>query len=458
MPSGSQKTVLILAYECAPYNRPGSVMGAQRPHQFAKYLPEFGWRTILLCCDFPKRYNLDPKQDWQEIIHKIVSEKIERWDGSEKKSLKIALPSLKYADSIDRQWLNAVEIEPGKGTLKPKGGIKNQLTRKASSLLKYFRGDHSQSWQHVAYTAFEILLKNNLKPDIVMAEHGPDGGLFVARQIYRKYQIPWVADCRDPLLMGFPGFSKRLISAYYKYVLLKTAKGLINVNPIWVKREGIRFAKPGYLVTNGFDPSEMKELNIANKKAGRSNEIVIIYYGNFYPFQEMEGFLCELGEICQQDSGLKKRIRFVYYGNAFSKVTSWVNKYQLENNFEGRSFIPRSEVFEKVKEADLLLLLSVAPDKYRVPEDFASGFYPGKVFEYFGFRIPILCFPGDGSILSQLILDTGSGYVVPVKGLYAFLDRYDADKNKLSFDVSLYSREKQSQKMAGVLTDVLRSE
>ena len=37
------RCVLVFAHECAPYNRAESMIGAQRPAQFAKYLPEFGW-------------------------------------------------------------------------------------------------------------------------------------------------------------------------------------------------------------------------------------------------------------------------------------------------------------------------------------------------------------------------------------------------------------------------------
>ena len=42
------RTALFFAYECAPHHRAESTMGAQRPAQFAKHLPEFGWRALVL--------------------------------------------------------------------------------------------------------------------------------------------------------------------------------------------------------------------------------------------------------------------------------------------------------------------------------------------------------------------------------------------------------------------------
>src|SRR5688572_1324381 len=98
------KTLLIVAYECAPHNRPGSTIGAQRPFQFAKQLPKFGWKTIVLCSDFRKRYTLSNQEDWKTSIENLVRGKMDSWkEGDE--SLFIALPSLQYADWIDRIWL-----------------------------------------------------------------------------------------------------------------------------------------------------------------------------------------------------------------------------------------------------------------------------------------------------------------------------------------------------------------
>ena len=136
------KTVLILAYECAPYHRPGSVIGAQRPYQFAKHLPKFGWRAIVLCCDFSGRYFLDPREHWELIVKKEVSEKLS--NGKSHQSLTIPLPSLRFADIFDKIWLSSVFFDKIKGTFSAKPNFWNGLKRKITSFIKLFRGDHSQ--------------------------------------------------------------------------------------------------------------------------------------------------------------------------------------------------------------------------------------------------------------------------------------------------------------------------
>lgn len=444
------KTVLIHAYECAPYHRPGSTIGAQRPKQFAKYLPVFGWRTVVLCSDFSNRYHLNPKSDWKKVINELVSEKVNQWEGEgEERGLILPLPSLTHGSLLDKFWLHTVQIIPEEGVFAPKKGILLSILRKILSFLKFFWGDHSQSWQKVAVQATKQLLNNGIRPDIQIAEHGPDAGLYVSQKIYQKFQIPWVVDCRDPLLMGFPPNVQILLKLYCKYFLLRSAEALINVNPAWVMKEGERFGKAAYLVTNGYDQEEFEDIH--SLEMGSSARIKILYYGNFYPFQDMEGFLKELGDCCKKSISLKNKIIFEYYGSAYRKLEGWAEECGLTNQIISHPFIVRKHLLERAKSADLLLLLSVAPYKSNIPPDFSHGFYPGKVFEYFGLRTPILCYPGDKGELSNLLAESKSGYIVDKGQLYDFLLQFKQGNNSLIQNMSWYSRKNQSRILADLL-------
>lgn len=444
------KNILIIAYECAPYNRPGSTIGAQRPYQFAKYLPQNGWRSIVLCCDYSRRYTLHPTSNWKEYIDNQIVNDLNNWKENE--SLVIALPSLKYEDIVDRIWLSTVELDATNGTFIAKQGIWNLMKRKASSFVKLLSGDHSQSWQKVALYAINVIHRKQITINGLLAEHGPNAGLYVANKTHRKYQIPWVVDARDPLLMGYPKFLKNIVFLWYKYYLIATAKALINVNPIWVASEGNSFGKNAYLITNGYEPEEFKYL--VPQRTRLDESIVILYYGNIYPFQDIEGFLNELGEICKSESMFKKQIQFQYFGNAYESIRLLIKKYGLLNNFSGGYSISRKELFEKGKNADMLLLLSVAPYKKDIPKDFVEGFYPGKVFEYLGFEIPILCYPGDNGILSDFVNKTGSGYTISRGQLYDFIKQSKRLVSKLTFQTFQYTRKEQSIKLIKVLDEI----
>ncbi|HEY7547674.1 MAG TPA: hypothetical protein VID27_22440, partial [Blastocatellia bacterium] len=92
------KTALIFAHECAPYNRPESTVGAQRPAQFAKYLPDFGWRAIVICCDH-KRRGIARAEDLTDI-ERDAKRAIEQADP--RASIIIPTPSLRWDGLVDR--------------------------------------------------------------------------------------------------------------------------------------------------------------------------------------------------------------------------------------------------------------------------------------------------------------------------------------------------------------------
>src|SRR5687768_237629 len=100
MTADSPKTVLIFAHECAPYHRLQSTVGAQRPAQFAKYLPAAGWRAIVLCCDATRRGDATAADS--SALSKSIAEQIRNADPRE--SMVIATPSLPFDGMLDRSW------------------------------------------------------------------------------------------------------------------------------------------------------------------------------------------------------------------------------------------------------------------------------------------------------------------------------------------------------------------
>src|SRR5688572_26161503 len=94
------RTVLIFAHECAPYNRVESTIGAQRPAQFAKYLPEFGWRAIVICCDSRQRESAE-RADSESIAKQVRQTLRSAGPGD---SVVIPTPSLKWDGWLDRWW------------------------------------------------------------------------------------------------------------------------------------------------------------------------------------------------------------------------------------------------------------------------------------------------------------------------------------------------------------------
>lgn len=387
------KTVLILAYECAPHHRPGSTIGAQRPYQFAKHLHKYGWKPVVLCCDFKQRRNLKV-MDLGEVLNE-VNDRMKVWNDVDR--LVIPLPSLTHADFWDKVWFKSVRMVDDLGTFIEKRGWGYMIGRKVSSFIKLFRGDHSQSWQKVVESAAQIIIEQT-DIDMIIAEHGPDASLFVASQLHNTYGIPWMIDFRDPIERDFPPL-QRFIYRTFTIPQFATCACTINVNPHWVELDNLLFKKEGVEITNGFDEEEFE---FKRNKNISSDKLIIGYFGNIHQGQMFESFF----------EGLKRlqdiKIKFMYRGTAYPYLKRIAEEKEVPlHMLDMGPRIERKAAMDLFSQCHIMLLISLRENNpfYR------QGFYPGKVFEYIGLEKPILVVPGDEGLLDSLVVGNKIGRI-----------------------------------------------
>jgi glycosyltransferase involved in cell wall biosynthesis len=154
-----------------------------------------------------------------------------------------------------------------------------------------------------------------------------------------------------------------------------------------------------HCITNGYDPEEFLPPAVE-----RSEFCAIIYAGNIIPSQRLEIFLAGLREAGDP------RLRFIYHGGAHQAVARLAAQERVSGQCDITPAIPREASLAQLARAQILLLLSVAEPERGDPY-FVRGFYPAKTFEYFGARRPILCVPGDGGLLDELLAETRAGEV-----------------------------------------------
>jgi len=438
------RTVLIFAHECAPYNRPESTIGAQRPAQFAKYLPEFGWRAIVLCCDNAKR-----GRGWSDEDASAVREAIERSDPNS--SVVIATPSLPWDGMLDRAWQRAMRAN---------GAPLSAIVRKPLTFAKFFTGDYSQAWQPCARAAARIIARNT-RMDACIGEHSPDAGIFLARWFSRRYGVPWVADFRDPMLFGFPPRVRPLLEPFARR-MLRQVSHVVNVTPRCVELDEELFGKPATLITNGFDPDWYG----APEPARSRESLRIVYTGNVWLPKSLSVFMDGLAELRRRIGDERfARVRFVYRGGSASLVANAAKSAGVADALDCAARVPHTEALSLLRAAHLLLVFSTSAVEHRDPY-WAHGVYPGKTFEYLGARRPIICVPGDGASLDALLRDARAGTSVGDPGLVAgclenALSEFERTGDLPSLDnasfIARFSRQVGAQQMAHVLDGVTMS-
>ena len=442
------KTVLIFAHECAPYNRQASTIGAQRAAQFAKYLPAAGWRAIVICCDAKKAYTAN-----KEDIPAIVNNARQQLKSSDPhSSVIIATPSLFYSGVIDRAW-NSLIKRNSDGSLSDKNKLASVL-RKPITFLKLFTGDYSEAWQPVAIAAADAIVQQ-VHIDVCISEHGPDASLYAARSFSKKYSVPWVADFRDPILMPFKGISSNVYKTYSKY-LLRSAKATVNVTAYWTELDKAHFGLPAITVTNGFDVDEFKATSVYDK----GDKFVISYLGSYKYFQDVDLFLKAYKNVINRiDESDRHLLSFLYRGSKWKEISEIADKNNVKVYVNVERNAERADAIKIMQQSNMLLLLSAAP-KLTSSNFYKKGFYPGKVFEYFGAQRPILCIPGDNGVLDELIKETQTGISIANEEDIAsyILSCFENWKNGVAVayspDINIvnqYSRKNQTKKLGSIL-------
>jgi hypothetical protein len=428
------KTVLFFAYACAPYNRPESTIGGQRPAKFAKFLPRFGWRAIVLCAD--ARTTTPPKDG--EIEARVVTMLDE---AALDRSIIIPLASMRSDGLLDDLWRRFAA----------RGPIWS-VVRRPLTLTKFLTGDYSQNWQPSARIAAQ-LLASRTRIDACVGEHSPDAGLFLARWFSDRYRVPWIADFRDPFLLGQRVGVRPLLKPFARR-LVRTATHVIAFTPPSVEIDSRLLDRPVELIENGFDPEEFDGPLEPRGEA----EFVVVLTGSIWIQSDLERFLRGMALLRDRiGPELSASLRFRYVGGDHQVVLDLARRIGVEDLVDSRGRVPREVALRLTRDADVLLVISPMnhPDPY-----WAKGAYPGKVFEYLGARRPILAVPAGNRPLEELLGRTraGSSASTPEE-IAAYLEaawRQWRSTGALAFTpdeaaVAQYSRIRSAEKLAALL-------
>ena len=172
------KNLLIVAYYFPPSGGPG----VQRVLKHVRYLPDFGWNPIVLTVSNGQYPAID-----LSLVDQIRK-------GTEVITTKIFEPYDVY------RWLTGKK----KGTAIDVNVIKkdNQKSDFKESIAEFIRAtffipDARMFWYFSAKKAIDELMKTH-QIDAVYSSSPPYTCSMIARYAHQKYDLPWVAGCRDP--------------------------------------------------------------------------------------------------------------------------------------------------------------------------------------------------------------------------------------------------------------------
>lgn len=372
--------VLLIAYYYPPCRESGSV----RPFGLNKYLPRFGWETLVL------------------------TPRLERSSTS-------GIIETGYKDVLS-EWKRRFRLDPNQGLhdqLKLSASTTpnaRPLHRRAIDRAKWILSypDPLKGWYPCAVEELEKL-RGSARIDAIISTGPPLVAHIIGAQAKRIFGVPWIADFRDLWNIDDRTFDDRrgvigAIQARTERKLLAGADALVTVSDPWAGQLRRRYPeKLVEAITNGYDPDEVQVHERPTTRKFSITHTGILYEGLRDPSTLMQVLreLVDAGQIDESDLLLR------FYGPVEPFLPPTVTRYGLEKVTELAGSVPRSQALEFQRESQLLLLLSwSSPDQ---PNSAESGVHTGKVFEYLAARRPILAVGGVRGVLTELLEETGAG-------------------------------------------------
>jgi len=368
------KRVLIITYYFPP--RPG--VASLRLKGLAKYLPEFGWEPVILTAVLP---------------------------GIPDKSFRVIQSS--YPGDVSALLKKKLHLQPDKGfqeqvrvPLSIRGGRKSFTTNIITFIKEIVSyPDEQKNWYPFAVeTGEKIMKEENIKA--IISSSGPVTSHLIAKELKRRFNVPWVADLRDLWTQNHYysyGMIRKWLERRLEINTLSWADALVTISkPAAEKLKSLHHNKSVFAIPNGFDPDEICVEPLTKR-------FTLTYTGQLYQGkQNPELLLRAISELIAKKLIDRDKIEIRFFGPTQYWLAQDIKKYNLEGIVKQSGMIPREAALKKQRESQILLLLN-----WNDPDE--KGVYTGKIFEYLAAKRPILAIGGPKGVVSELLTETNSG-------------------------------------------------
>ncbi len=376
------KKVLIITY----YWPPSGGGGVMRWLKMSKFLPELGWQPIIYTPENPDPSVIDESL-LREIHPEIIELKTPIWEPY---NFYRKITGKKTGEKFKSGYIS----EAAEGNWK-------------SKLSVFIRGnflipDPRKFWIKPSIRFLSKFLKEN-SVDLIISTGPPHSMHIIALGLKKKFDIPWIADFRDPWTdIDFYHKLKLTTWADKKHKnlekkVLSAADHVVTVSPGCAADIQKIAHRKIEVINNGFDPTDYDF-----KLPELDEKFTISHFGAFNKDRNPISLWKVLGELASANPDFKKLLQINLIGQTDQSVISDIEKNNLKNNLVITDHLPhRQGLIELSKSQVLLLPLNDAPN--------VKGILPGKMYEYMALRRPILALGPTDADYAEILRDTKAG-------------------------------------------------
>lgn len=376
--SGSMKKVLIITY----YWPPSGGAGVQRWLKFVKYLREFGWEPVVYTPENPEPPDFDETL-LADVPENLTVIKRPVWEPY---SFYKRFTGQKKTSRISHGFL--------------KEDKKQGFAEKIAVWIRgnFFIPDARCFWIRPSVKFLSHYLRKN-PVDAIVSSGPPHSMHMIALGLKKKFDIPWLADFRDPwteidffdkLRLSKPARKKH---KKLERAVLTSADVVVTIGNHLAERLQMLGAQKVVVIPNGYDEDDFHFLPVEI-----GSTFSITHVGSLNKDRNPENLWKSIARICNRNEEINQKLRLQLIGKVDYSLKESLAKFGIEKRTEILPYLPHQEALKLAAASSvLLLIINQTPNQ--------QGILTGKVFEYIAMQRPVLCIgPVDGEAAGILSL------------------------------------------------------
>ncbi len=430
------KKVLIITY----YWPPSGGSQVLRWLKFSKYLPGLGWEPVIYTPENPEPQERDNSLI-KEIPGNITIIKRPIWEPYRFYRI---LRKKRRDERISTAFISEKKS--------------NIIIDKVSNFIRsnFFIPDARKFWIKPSFRFLKKYLGNN-KVDLVVSSGPPHSMHIIALLLKKEFNIPWIADFRDPWT-NIDYYKELLLTSgadrkhcRLEKEVLMTSDCVLVVGPTMNQEFKKAGAKMVITLTNGFDDYKLPE-----GKNKHDRKFSITHVGSIPRSRNAEILWKALSDLIQTHEGFGNNLQINLIGKVDYSVNDSLKRYNLINFTVQHKYIPHLEALKRMSESQVLLLLINNTQN-------AKGILTNKFFEYLSVKRPILAIGPTNGDIANILACTNAGKISDFENLENIkeniLSYYQLYlKNKLEIDsmnIERFSRLNLTKELVATFQEVI---
>lgn len=385
----SSKKVLIITY----YWPPTGGAGVQRWLKFSKYFRQFNWEPIIYTPSNPD-FPINDETLLKDVLPNL---EILKTQINEPYDVYRKIMGKKKTDTVNQGFLSESK--------------ENKVLQKMMIWVRgnFFIPDARKFWIKPSVSYLSDYLKEH-KIDAIISTGPPHSMHLIALGLKQQFNIPWIADFRDPWTqidfynqLQLTKWADRAHKKLEKSVL-KSANKVVTVSGHWAEDLKLLCDRNIDVITNGFDADDFTSTEDTNLMPG----FLFHHIGALNKDRNPHTLWKVLGDLCKENNAFKRDLKLKFTGKTDAAVFESLKEHGIFENAEKTDYMAHSEVIKLLLKSPVLLLpLNDTPN--------ILGIVPGKLFEYLAAQRPIFAIGNVEGDTAKIIADAHAGTMVGFK-------------------------------------------